>query len=51
VAAVVAALERRGADELRQVGADARLAEGYELATPAHMTVTGVQRWLRKRNG
>ena len=50
-AAVVPALRARGDAELARVGASAAVAEGYELATPAHMTVTGVQRWLRKREG
>jgi glyoxylase-like metal-dependent hydrolase (beta-lactamase superfamily II) len=48
-AAVVAPLHARGAAELARVGAGGELARGYELATPSHMTVTGVERWLRKR--
>jgi glyoxylase-like metal-dependent hydrolase (beta-lactamase superfamily II) len=47
--AVIAALHRRADDEVRRAGGDALLARGYELATPAHMTVTGVGRWLAKR--
>ena len=49
--AVTAALHRRAAAEVRRAGGDATLVEGYELATPSHMTVTGVARWLAKRDG
>jgi glyoxylase-like metal-dependent hydrolase (beta-lactamase superfamily II) len=49
--AVVAPLRARGDAELARLGLAGELAEGYELATPSHMTVTGVQRWLRKREG
>jgi glyoxylase-like metal-dependent hydrolase (beta-lactamase superfamily II) len=47
--ALVPALHARGADEVRRAGGDERVAEGYELATPSHMTVTGIARWLRQR--
>ena len=47
--AVVAPLHARGEAEVRRAGGSDEIARGYELATPAHMTVTGVQRWLAKR--
>ena len=49
-AAVVPALRRKGEAEVARAGGDARLVEGYELATPSPMTVTGVQRWLARRD-
>jgi hypothetical protein len=48
-AALVAELAARGVDEVRRAGGDAHVAEGYELATPSHMTVTGIARWLATR--
>jgi glyoxylase-like metal-dependent hydrolase (beta-lactamase superfamily II) len=50
VDAVVTALRRRSDDEVRRAGGDARLMLGYELATPSAMTVTGMARWLQKRD-
>ncbi|MGZ8414895.1 MAG: MBL fold metallo-hydrolase [Gemmatirosa sp.] len=53
-AAIVADLEARGAREVARTVPDAdaetlaALVRGYELATPSHMTVTGMTRWLRK---
>ena len=48
-AAVIPPLRARGDAELARLGVRGELADGYELATPSHMTVTGVQRWLRKQ--
>ena len=48
-AAIVPALERRGAAEVARAGGGDDAVLGYELATPSHMTVTGIARWLRTR--
>ena len=50
-AAVVGPLHARGEAEVRRAGGSEGVARGYELATPSHMTVTGVQRWLAKQGG
>ena len=54
-AAIVADLEARGAREIaRALGATDdpamldTLVRGYELATPSHMTVGGIARWMKK---
>lgn len=47
--ALVADLAERAAQEVRAAGGDAHAVEGYELATPAHMTVTGIARWMVTR--
>jgi hypothetical protein len=49
VVALVAALKARGDAEVMDAGGSDLLALGYELATPSHMTVTGIARWLKKR--
>ena len=48
-AAIVGALERRGAAEVAQAGGGGDAVAGYELATPSHMTVGGIARWMRTR--
>ena len=48
--ALVADLEARAAAEVRRAGGDAHVVAGYELATPAHMTVTGIARWVANRD-
>jgi glyoxylase-like metal-dependent hydrolase (beta-lactamase superfamily II) len=47
--AIVPALERRGAAEVARAGGGAEATAAYELATPSHMTVTGIARWMRTR--
>lgn len=59
-ASIIAALSARGAREIQRAmrGPDAEvdaetlaeLVTGYELATPSHMTVGGIQRWIAKRD-
>jgi len=48
--AIVGALERRGAAEVARAGGGDDAVVGYELATPSHMTVTGIARWMRTRD-
>jgi glyoxylase-like metal-dependent hydrolase (beta-lactamase superfamily II) len=48
-ASIVPALERRGAAEVADAGGRNDAVVGYELATPSHMTVAGIARWLSKR--
>ena len=50
-AALVPALKARADAEVLQAGGSELLARGYELATPSHMTVTGIARWLNRRRG
>jgi glyoxylase-like metal-dependent hydrolase (beta-lactamase superfamily II) len=47
--ALVADLAARAAAEVRAAGGGAHEARGYELATPAGMTVTGIARWVAMR--
>jgi glyoxylase-like metal-dependent hydrolase (beta-lactamase superfamily II) len=49
-AALVARLRARGDAEVRRAGGDEPTVEGYELATPSHMTVSGIARWLATRD-
>jgi glyoxylase-like metal-dependent hydrolase (beta-lactamase superfamily II) len=49
-AAIVPALERRGAAEVARAGGSDDEVTGFELSTPSHMTVTGIARWLRTRD-
>lgn len=47
---LVPVLQARGAAEVRRAGGDEQLVAGYELATPSHMTVTGIERWMVMRD-
>jgi glyoxylase-like metal-dependent hydrolase (beta-lactamase superfamily II) len=47
--ALVVDLTRRAAEEVRRAGGGAHAVEGYELATPAGMTVAGIARWMAMR--
>ena len=48
--AIVPALVRRGAAEVARAGGGDDATRGYELATPSHMTVGGIARWMRTRD-
>jgi len=42
-------LAERGAREVTDAGGGAEAVADYELATPSHMAVTGIARWLSQR--
>jgi glyoxylase-like metal-dependent hydrolase (beta-lactamase superfamily II) len=46
---LVPPLSVRGADEVEAAGGGAAAVEDYEVATPSHMAVTGIARWLTQR--
>jgi len=46
---MVPPLAARGAREVAEAGGGAEAVEDYELATPSHMAVTGIARWLARR--
>jgi hypothetical protein len=40
----------RGAREVADADGDAAAIADYELATPSHMAVTGIARWISQRD-
>jgi len=47
--ALAPVLAARGAREVTDADGGAEAVDDYELATPSHMAVTGIARWLSKR--